>query len=664
MPKWKSSYDSQRKYKCEWERTYLWVKEAPDGKGDAYCKLCLCNLNPRISVLQKHEQTEKHKKRQSVIKTTRPVTAFPSGPSEDVKKTELELAVAISCHCSIKSVDHLGEIMKKHGKGSALGNIALHRTKCSRLITEAISPAFKHMLMKDIKDEKFALLVDESTDVSTEKHLCIVIQYFSKTEKRIVTELVALVAVTEATSETLFNAIKAAVQDIGQTLSNCLGFASDGASVMVGNNNSVWTRIQAKSPNCVQMRCICHFLALCVQHTFNKLPPNLGFLLSEIPKWFSKSSLRREAYKSLFNIMNPDDERKGIPTPFQQPAATRWLVRGKVMNTILCNWEELHAYFTCAEQNCGQEVKFKARMLEEMLADGINKLYFHCITPIVMEFEQVIAFFQATDLDPQNMENELNLLYKAMKSRIFTPKGDILNQHQTDYGARFVQEVSSYLKKNTQGEAMHKVGEVQSRCHSFIMEAVQQLEKRLPPSRNIFKPLSNLHPSVILIQVARPVFLNLPFVKFLEPEEMDRVERQYRNMIVVNWREASVFSGNIPLNSVQFWVGVSSFQNGMGEHPFQELSKWALSSLVTLASNAIVERIFSHVTNVKTKLRNRMSTKMLDAIVRIRCHLQFQGLCCKDFVLYPEMLKLFNSDIYNNKNAGGNIDNEDIYEYM
>ena len=86
----------------------------------------------------------------------------------------------------------------------------------------------------------------------------------------------------------------------------------------------------------------------------------------------------------------------------------------------------------------------------------------------------------------------------------------------------------------------------------------------------VFKPLSKLHPSVILNQVARSVFLDLTFVKFLEPEEVDRVELQYRNIIVVNWLEESVFSGNIPLDSVQFWVGISSFHNGMGEHPFQE----------------------------------------------------------------------------------------------
>ena len=116
--------------------------------------------------------------------------------------------------------------------------------------------------MRDIKDEKFALLVDESTDVSAEKHLCIVIRYYSKKEKRIATELVGLVSVTEATGEALFNAIKAAVEDIGQSLRNCLGFASDGASVMVGNNSYVWTRIQEESPNCIQMRCICHSLPL------------------------------------------------------------------------------------------------------------------------------------------------------------------------------------------------------------------------------------------------------------------------------------------------------------------------------------------------------------------------------------------------------------------
>lgn len=181
-------------------------------------------------------------------------------------------------------MDHIGEVIKKNGKGSILAKIKLHRTKCSKLITEVVSPALKQELKKDLQGEKFALLVDESTDVGTVKYLCITIRYCSKKEKRIVTELVGLFPVSDATGEALFNVIKTAVTDLDLELGNCTGFASDGASVMTGVKNSVWTRIQQESPDCVQVKYICHSLALCVQHAFEKLPSSLGFLVSEIPK--------------------------------------------------------------------------------------------------------------------------------------------------------------------------------------------------------------------------------------------------------------------------------------------------------------------------------------------------------------------------------------------
>ena len=41
-----------------------------------------------------------------------------------------------------------------------------------------------------------------------------------------------------------------------------------------------------------------------------------------------------------------------------------------------------------------------------------------------------------------------------------------------------------------------------------------------------------------------------------------------------------------------------------------------------------------------------MSSTMLEAIIRIRMELQFQGMCCKDFLVSPKMLKLCNSSMY------------------
>ena len=122
--------------------------------------------------------------------------------------------------------------------------------------------------------------------------MCAVIRYYSEKEMKIETAFVDLIQVVVARGEDLFVAIKNCIEGIGLKLEDCVGYGSDGASVMAGEHNSVWSRIVAVAPDCLQVKCICHSLALCVQHSFDKLPSSLGFLLAEIPKWFSKSTLR------------------------------------------------------------------------------------------------------------------------------------------------------------------------------------------------------------------------------------------------------------------------------------------------------------------------------------------------------------------------------------
>ncbi|KAF0303512.1 hypothetical protein FJT64_024502 [Amphibalanus amphitrite] len=139
--------------------------------------------------------------------------------SEEVKRAELEIAAAMCCHCSVSSVDHISDLMKKHGKGSTLGKINLHRTKCGKLITEVISPSFRKELIDDVKGEKYSLIVDESTDVATNKNLAIVIRYFSKKEKRIMTDFVGLVPLQLANKDrTEKAAIKEVIPDCDQFL--------------------------------------------------------------------------------------------------------------------------------------------------------------------------------------------------------------------------------------------------------------------------------------------------------------------------------------------------------------------------------------------------------------------------------------------------------------
>ena len=139
--------------------------------------------------------------------------------------------------------------------------------------------------------------------------------YYCKIEQNIVTSLLGLITVTHATREAIFQAMKGCLEASQLKLTDFIGVESDGASAMVGEHDSVWSRIKIAAPNCIMMKCICHSLALCVKHAFEQMPSHLGFMLSEIPKWFSKSILRREAYCKLFDVINENTESASLPRP-------------------------------------------------------------------------------------------------------------------------------------------------------------------------------------------------------------------------------------------------------------------------------------------------------------------------------------------------------------
>ena len=128
---------------------------------------------------------------------------------------------------------------------------------------------------------------------------------------------------------------------------------------------------------------------------------------------------------------------------------------------------------------------------------------------------------------------------------------------------------------------------------------------------------------------------------------IDKIEQQYRNILFVSWSEEDCFAVNdvsnnnqrIPSDTAAFWAGVATYRNSLNERPFYELAIYCLSSLCVPVSNAVVERTFSIVTAIKTKTRNRMSLRTLDAILRIKLYFLKRGKCCRDFVVTPGMIK-------------------------
>ena len=283
------------------------------------------------------------------------------------------------------------------------------------------------------------LIEDESTDAASNKNLCVLVRYFSKSKKKVETSLLGKAEVISATGENIFEALKSLTDRAHLQLENCIGLGNDGASNMIGQHNSLFSRLKEESPYCILIHCICHSLAICVQNAFDVMPPYLSVLIYDIPSWFSNSSVRREDYKSLYASVI-DANSYQAPLPFRKKSTTRWLVQGKVMHTILQNWQELTAYFISAEASTDKRSRYKARVIRDTLSDPRNKLFFHFLVPVIQEFERINAFFQVKEADPQDLDKELRSHHLSLKKCLFDVNGNALVNSRTNFGVKFLAE--------------------------------------------------------------------------------------------------------------------------------------------------------------------------------------------------------------------------------
>lgn len=219
-----------------------------------------------------------------------------------MKIAELKLAVFVALHCPVKTIDHLGELLKVIGKDSFLKNLRLHRTKCSKLISNVVAPVQLADLIKDVGNSPYALIIDESTDVSTTKFMGLCIRYFSQTTQKMITDFLGIVKVVKCTGEQLATDLVKYLESIRLPISQLHAIGTDGAANMCGNNNSMYSHLKKLLPNLQLVKCICHSIDKCAEYAFKALPEHLTYILNESNNWFCHSAKRQEEYAEIFKV--------------------------------------------------------------------------------------------------------------------------------------------------------------------------------------------------------------------------------------------------------------------------------------------------------------------------------------------------------------------------
>ncbi|KAH9374403.1 hypothetical protein HPB48_010870 [Haemaphysalis longicornis] len=97
--------------------------------------------------------------------TVRPRTQG-SYSSNAVKTAELRLAAHIVVHGSFLTEDNLTPALDHCFQDSRVASrIALGRPMCAAVVTKVLRPTFKDILLRDMRDSPYCLIVDDRTDV-------------------------------------------------------------------------------------------------------------------------------------------------------------------------------------------------------------------------------------------------------------------------------------------------------------------------------------------------------------------------------------------------------------------------------------------------------------------------------------------------------------------
>ena len=121
------------------------------------------------------------------------------------------------------------------------------------------------------------------------------LRYFDNSVGKLRCIFYTLDKVEEADASHLFDSINQHFQDDILSYDHLVGLGTDGCNVMMGERNSVMSRLCLKQPALTALHCNCHIAALIANHACKVMPKELE-LTTDVWYYFHKSAKRMREF--------------------------------------------------------------------------------------------------------------------------------------------------------------------------------------------------------------------------------------------------------------------------------------------------------------------------------------------------------------------------------
>ncbi|XP_063229351.1 uncharacterized protein LOC134534752 isoform X2 [Bacillus rossius redtenbacheri] len=635
-----------------------WLSKASDNY-KAKCLCCKKELVAGKSELERHGDTPTHKTNALQIKNVPKISDLfrrTSGTEETKTKfAELKIVYDVIEHDrSFNSMEHIVQLNQVALPDSTIArSIKLHRTKITSLVNNVVGRAVQQKNAEVLKGNFFSILVDESTDIGNNKNLCILAKSIGANGITMNTFLLDYVKIKDASAENLFQVFKHCMSKYGLLFENIVGYCSDNANVMAGENNSFVTRLLKENDGIIVFGCICHSLNLVASAASECLPKNVESLLHLIFSYFSRSPKRQGILEELQDFMRACQVR------MINPSKTRWLALGNCIARVLSQWPVLFSLFAEAKSEDKNTV---ADIIFADLNNPYTKAYLQFLNFVLPTFNSFNKLFQSDKVLIHCFANEAERFLRLLASNFLKPElilGDSLFTCNAKHPSNILplidikigaaaEETISDLKTRFDHDVSKDVEYFRLRCLQFHQVAFQETQKRVPLQQGCIRALNFLQPSNALgvdKSIQRANIELSPLIKKFE-SKIDPIATKDEWDHMSNYFSSEEKTAFLNLPILEFWREIEVCENFNAELQFKNIGKLARICLSLPHSNASVERIFSMVSDIKTKKRNKLFASTVASLVRVKLDMQNMKKACYEYPVTEKMLELFNENMY------------------
>lgn len=298
-----------------------------------------------------------------------------------------------------------------------------------------------------------------------------------------------------STGRNLYNKIMDVLRFHEIPLGNFVGFAVDGAANIMGENNSLCSRLKEDLPGITIFKCICHSFHLCASEAAKTLPKCCEELPRNLYSYFSHSSKRKHQFKQFQDFL----EIK--PHKLLHPSQTRWLSLHQSVRRVLEQWEALKAFFKSKED----ERLLMSEQINMHLADPSIYLYLIFLDFILAKENNLNLLFQSNSPTLHTVHEKVSQLYKTILG--YFCSGDLVNRgkfeeidpqlpsfHAPLNRLYLGDRISAELKDPKYKHLQHMIQDIQIRCRHFMITLCQQIKKRFDFNNEFLHRASYLSP--------------------------------------------------------------------------------------------------------------------------------------------------------------------------